>query len=53
MRSFNIRIPDNELEIIKQYASQTSRTQSDIVRAFIRSLEFHIKYTTPPPLPPE
>jgi len=42
-KSITIRVPDDELEILKQYASQTNRTQTEIVRAYIRSLKGRIK----------
>jgi predicted DNA binding CopG/RHH family protein len=45
MKTLNIRIPEDELEIIKQYASQTNRTQTGIIRAYIRSLKGRIKDT--------
>jgi predicted DNA-binding protein len=43
MKTLNIRIPEDELEILKQYAEQTNRTQTEIVRAYIRSLKDRIK----------
>jgi predicted DNA binding CopG/RHH family protein len=43
MKTLNIRIPEDELEIIKQYASQANRTQTEVIRAYIRSLKGRIK----------
>ncbi|MCY7335372.1 MAG: ribbon-helix-helix domain-containing protein [Chamaesiphon sp.] len=43
MKTINIRIPEDELEILKQYAEQTNRTQTDILRSYIRSLKGRIK----------
>ena len=34
-----IRIPAHELEILDRYAKKTSRTKTDILREFIRSLK--------------
>ncbi len=34
-----IRIPSHELKILDHYAKKTMRTQSDIIREFIRSLK--------------
>ena len=37
--SFNIRLPKAELDILKVYCAKKGRTQSDVVRELIRSLE--------------
>jgi hypothetical protein len=37
--TLNIRLPQAEADIITQYAAQTCRTKSEILREFIRSLE--------------
>ena len=36
---FNMRLPQEELEVLKEYCDKRKRTQSDVVREFIRSLE--------------
>ena len=36
---FNMRLPQEELEVLKRYCRKRRRTQSDVVREFIRSLE--------------
>jgi Ribbon-helix-helix protein, copG family len=38
-RVINVRVPDNEADLLAAYAAETGRTQTDIIRAFIRSLE--------------
>ena len=35
----NVRIPQNEFDTLEIYARRHERTQSDVVREFIRSLE--------------
>lgn len=43
IKALTIRIPDEELEILKQYCEQTDRTQTEIIRSYIRSLKSRIK----------
>ena len=38
-RMLTIRAPENELEILSRYAADTGRTQTEVVREFLRSLE--------------
>ena len=38
-KTFNIRLPESEFQLLARYAAQTGRTKSEIVREFIRSLE--------------
>ncbi|XGV97344.1 MAG: ribbon-helix-helix protein, CopG family [Leptolyngbya sp. BL-A-14] len=35
----NVRLPNTEMAILKQYCEATQRTQSDVIREFIRSLK--------------
>jgi Ribbon-helix-helix protein, copG family len=35
----DVRLPDSELKILKAYCEQENRTQTDVVREFIRSLK--------------
>lgn len=42
----DVRLPDSELEILKAYCEQENRTQTDVVREFIRSLKKKVKYAT-------
>ena len=44
-KSLTIRIPDDELEILKQYCDQTNRTQTEILRNYIRTLKGKLKVT--------
>jgi predicted DNA-binding protein len=46
IKALTIRIPDEELEILKQYCEQTDRTQTEILRSYIRSLKSRIKPTS-------
>ncbi|NDJ24518.1 ribbon-helix-helix protein, CopG family [Nostoc sp. B(2019)] len=39
----DIRLPEQELEILKTYCEQENRTQTEVVREFIRSLKKKIK----------
>ncbi|MBD2120181.1 CopG family transcriptional regulator [Trichocoleus sp. FACHB-262] len=34
----NVRVPTAEMQILRQYCEDTHRTQSDVIREFIRSL---------------
>jgi hypothetical protein len=38
-KMLTIRAPDNELEVLAEYARRHGRTQTDVVREFLRSLE--------------
>jgi predicted DNA-binding protein len=46
MKTLNIRIPEDELEILKQYCEQTNRTQTEILRNYIRTLKGKLKVTS-------
>ncbi|MEH1783812.1 ribbon-helix-helix protein, CopG family [Nostoc sp.] len=35
----DIRLPEQELEILKTYCQQQDRTQTEVIREFIRSLK--------------
>jgi hypothetical protein len=35
----NARVPAIEMEILRRYCEQTQRTQTDVIREFIRSLK--------------
>ncbi|WP_416670567.1 ribbon-helix-helix protein, CopG family [Egbenema bharatensis] len=35
----NVRVPTSEMELLRQYCQDTHRTQSDVIREFIRSLK--------------
>jgi len=35
----NVRVPTSEMELLRQYCNDTQRTQSDVIREFIRSLK--------------
>ncbi|WP_071588492.1 ribbon-helix-helix protein, CopG family [Chlorogloeopsis fritschii PCC 9212] len=39
----DIRLPEQELEILKNYCQQENRTQTEVIREFIRSLKKKIK----------
>ncbi len=41
----DIRLPEQELEILKAYCEQESRTQTQVIREFIRSLKKKIRRT--------
>jgi NRPS condensation-like uncharacterized protein len=43
MKTFNIRIPEPELNTLKAYCEQENRTQTDVIREFIRSLKKKIQ----------
>ncbi|BAY46720.1 hypothetical protein SAMD00079811_43330 [Scytonema sp. HK-05] len=38
-RPLTIRLPESELEILKTYCHQESRTQTEVIREYIRSLK--------------
>ena len=35
----NVRVPTAEMELLRQYCEDAQRTQSDVIREFIRSLK--------------
>jgi Ribbon-helix-helix protein, copG family len=39
MKHLAIRLPDSELETLKAYCLQENRSQTEVLRAFIRSLK--------------
>ncbi|MBD2255577.1 ribbon-helix-helix protein, CopG family [Nostoc parmelioides] len=39
----DIRLPEQELEILKTYCQEQNRTQTEVIREFIRSLKKKIK----------
>ncbi|MBE8998182.1 ribbon-helix-helix protein, CopG family [Nostoc sp. LEGE 12447] len=39
----DIRLPEQELEILKTYCQEQDRTQTEVIREFIRSLRKKIK----------
>jgi predicted DNA-binding protein len=43
MANVNIRLPESEKEIIKQYCKENDRTETDLIREFIRGLEAKLK----------
>ncbi|MBD3883909.1 ribbon-helix-helix protein, CopG family [Leptolyngbya ohadii] len=44
----NVRVPTSEMELLRQYCEETHRTQSDVIREFIRSLKSVIADATHP-----
>ena len=36
--NLNVRVEKSEMEILENYAQQTGRTKTDIIREYIRSL---------------
>ncbi len=46
----NVRMPTSEMDLLRQYCEETQRTQSDVIREFIRSLKQHNLTTHPPQL---
>jgi predicted DNA-binding protein len=38
VKQLNIKIPEQELQILAEFSDKTSRTKTDILREFIRSL---------------
>jgi predicted DNA-binding protein len=42
LKPLTIRLPLKELDILKRYCERESRTQTDVLREFIRSLEKEI-----------
>jgi predicted DNA-binding protein len=41
--NLNVRISEEERQILDEYSGQVQRTQSDVVREFIRSLQKKLK----------
>ncbi|HEY9699019.1 MAG TPA: ribbon-helix-helix protein, CopG family [Trichocoleus sp.] len=41
----NVRVPASEMELLRQYCEETQRTQSDVIREFIRSLKTAVPST--------
>ncbi|MBD2725715.1 ribbon-helix-helix protein, CopG family [Nostoc sp. FACHB-892] len=39
----DIRLPEQELEILRTYCQEQDRTQTEVIREFIRSLKKKIK----------
>nr|WP_041233866.1 ribbon-helix-helix domain-containing protein [Cylindrospermum stagnale] len=39
--NLNVRLEQLEMEILEQYAKQTGRTKTDIIREYIRNLNVH------------
>ncbi|HEY9631015.1 MAG TPA: ribbon-helix-helix protein, CopG family [Coleofasciculaceae cyanobacterium] len=35
----NVRLPQAEMELLRRYCEERQRSQSDVIREFIRSLE--------------
>ena len=42
VKQLNIKIPEQELKILAEFSEKTSRTKTDILRVFIRSLSTSI-----------
>ncbi|HEY9695829.1 MAG TPA: ribbon-helix-helix protein, CopG family [Trichocoleus sp.] len=38
----NVRLPQAEMDLLRRYCAQTERSQSDVIREFIRSLQSKI-----------
>jgi predicted DNA-binding protein len=43
MKHLAIRLPEQELETLKAYCEQEGRTQSEVLREYIRSLKKKVK----------
>ncbi len=39
LKQLNVKIPEQELKILVEFAEKTDRTKTDIIREFIRSLK--------------
>jgi hypothetical protein len=46
-RMINVRVTDDEADILSAYADEMGQSQSDVLRAFIRSLEARIRRVHP------
>ncbi|ARV58059.1 hypothetical protein BZZ01_04900 [Nostocales cyanobacterium HT-58-2] len=44
-KPLTIRLPESELEILKAYCRQESRTQTEVIREYIRNLKKKINRT--------
>ncbi|WP_309232593.1 ribbon-helix-helix domain-containing protein [Cylindrospermum sp. FACHB-282] len=44
--NLNVRVEQLEMEILEQYAKQTGRTKTDIIREYIRNLNVHSSMPT-------
>lgn len=42
VKQLNIKIPEQELKVLAEFSEKTSRTKTDILREFIRSLSSSI-----------
>lgn len=51
-RLINIRVSDDESDILSAYCEEFGQTQTDVVRAFIRSLEGRIRKVRPATVEP-
>ncbi|WP_307731591.1 ribbon-helix-helix domain-containing protein [Microseira wollei] len=45
-KPLTIRLPESELETLKAYCKQESRSQTEVIREYIRSLRKKIKTTS-------
>ena len=45
----NVRVPTSEMEILRQFCEESHRTQSDVIREFIRSLKAEVLTTQEKP----
>lgn len=43
VKPLTIRLPENELTVLKAYCEQEGRNQTDVIREFIRSLKTALK----------
>ncbi|MGC9503651.1 ribbon-helix-helix protein, CopG family [Baaleninema sp.] len=39
MPRLNVNLPDREMKILQEYCSENNRSQTDVIREFIRTLE--------------
>ena len=39
IKQLNIKIPNQELSILKDFTEKTERTKTDVIREFIRALQ--------------
>ena len=42
-KPLTIRLPDSELQVLKAYCEQEGRSQTDVLREYIRNLKRKIK----------
>ena len=45
MKPLTIRLPESELDALKAFCEQESRTQTDVIREYIRILKRKVKKT--------